>query len=237
MMANVGPGSSPRPFRKIRQLRMLDEFDSEGWDTKDFNIELCCIDTVDLSRIPSPLAGLADEADRIMHTIDNHVHPQVSSLFNRIYGGDNGDFAKLIEYLDESSHEGAFGALQSNGIGPRYFKVPPNTADFSLELNRRNRTDDGTHLELNRRNGTDDSTHLEVRVCRNARTGEIGYFLVNEQRNLFINENLIARNSMAGPLPDFAVIQVGYWVVFWWRSRAAMGYIPETMSQVSSIEI
>ena len=203
---------------------MLDDFKSEEWDTKGFNIKLCCIDTVDLSRIPSPLASLADHTSRIMHFIGNNVHPQVSFLFNCIYDGDNGDFAELIDYLDEGySHHGPFGTFQNDGIGPRFFKFPPNNSNFLLELNRRN--------------GTDDRTHLEVCARRNARTGEIGYFVVNEQRNLFINDRLIARNSAAGPLPDFAVIQVGYWVVFWWRSRAAMGYMPEILSRVSSIEI
>lgn len=221
MMANVGPGSSPRPFRKIRQLKMLDELESEGWDIKDFNIELCCIDPVDLSRIPSPLANLADDTERIMRIINNHVHPQLSFLFHCIYDGNNGEFAELMNLLDKSP-PGAFGAFHGDGMGPQFFAVPPNKPKFSLLLDRRN--------------GSEHRTHLEIRASRNARTGEIGYFVVNEQRNLHINENLIARNSVAGPLPDFAVIQIGYWVVFWWRSRAAMGYVPEMVSQASSID-
>ena len=220
-MANLGPVSSPSPFRKTRQLRMLNEFNSEGWDTGDFNTELCCIDEVDLSRIPSPFAGLAHHAGRIMHIVENHVHPQVSFLWNCIYDGDSGGFAELIKYLDETP-SGAFGAFQGDGIGPHYFTVPPNKPEISLALNRRD--------------GKNDGTHLQIRARRNARTGKIGYFVMNEQRNLFINGRLIARNSAAGPLPDFAVIQIGYWVVFWWRSRAAMGYIPEMVSQASLIK-
>ena len=217
-MANIAPGSSPSPSKGIRKLRTLEDLASEGWDTQDFISEVCCVDTVDLSRIPSPLADLADRVDELKHVVDNHVHPQVSFLFNCIQGKDT---ARLISYLDEGP-TGAFGAFQADHMGPHFFIVPPDTPEILLPLNRRD--------------GTIGGTHLDVHVRKNARTDEIGYFIVNKQRNLFINENLIARKSAAGPLPDFAVIQIGYWVMFWWCTRAAMDYRPMALWQVSSIE-
>lgn len=218
-MTNVASKSSPSPFGKTRELRLLEELASEEWDTEDLCENFCCVDTADLSRIPSPFADLADRADRVRHIIGHHVHPQVKFLFDNLQ---RGDVAKLTTRLDERQ-PGAFGAFQCDGLGPQFFAVPQNPPKYLLELNK------GFQSK--------GDTDLDFRVRKNAGTGEIGYFVVNGRRSLFINEKQIAMNSVVGPLPNFAFIQVGHWVVFLWCTRAALGYIPESVSQVSSTKI
>ncbi|CAD6580995.1 MAG: hypothetical protein ASARMPREDX12_000332 [Alectoria sarmentosa] len=209
----LNPGSSPNPSRKSREIRTLEEFASEGWDTKDFNRELCCIDTVDLSRIPSPFANLADRAESFMHIIDNHTHPRVWRLFRTIYGADT---ASLMSRLDGGS-PGAFVALQHDMTLDQFFLVGSDKPEFSLELTRGD--------------GTKAGASFDVHIRKNYKTDEVDYFVANEKLNLLIiNEKHIGRKLAAGPLPDFAVILINRSVIFWWRTRAAMDYIPEPIS-------
>lgn len=219
-MANITVGSSPSPSRKTREIKTLEEFASEGWDTKEFNRELCCIDTVDLSRIPSPFANLADRAERFMHIIDNHTHPRVWRLFRTIYGANT---APLISRLD-GCPPGAFVALQHDLTLDQFFLVGSDKPDFSLELTRGD--------------GTNAGASFDILIRKNSKTDEVDYFAANEKLNLLIiNEKHVGRKLAAGPLPDFAVILINRSVVFWWRTRAAMDYIPEAISHVSSIKI
>ena len=129
-MANVAPESSHSPFGKVRELKLLEELASEGWDTRDLCKNLCCVDIAYPSRIPSPFADLADRADRFKHIIGHHVYPQVSKHFNNLQLG---GIAKLATSLGEHQ-PGAFGTFKRHGIEPQFFAVPHDTTKFLLEL-------------------------------------------------------------------------------------------------------
>lgn len=118
-IADVALESSPSSFGKIRELRPLQELALEGWDIQDLCKKICCVDTVDPSRVPSPFADLADREDSFMHIIGHHVHPAVTNLFDNLQLG---GIAKLTTWLDERQ-PGAFGTWQCDGIGPQFFAV------------------------------------------------------------------------------------------------------------------
>ncbi len=54
-----------------------------------------------------------------------------------------------------------------------------------------------------------------------------GYFVLNTSDiPLRINRLLCKQNSLLGPLPDFAVIEVGDNAVFWWHTDDSLDYCP-----------
>lgn len=68
---------------------------------------------------------------------------------------------------------------------------------------------------------------LEARRVRNSKTGEVEYFVVNNGLDIFsINGTDVGPTTRAGPLPDFAVLEHGHFSIFWWRTAAALDYIP-----------
>lgn len=148
-----------------------------------------------------------------MHIVDSHAHPEVRSLFYKIYG----DTAPLMSRFN-GFPPGAFGACQHHADAepPKPFVVRPDQPEFSYGLKKEN------HHTM----------FLKFHVRKNAETNGLDYFLVNENMHLFIvNGKSIGQKLAAGPLPDFVVVQIEGWVIFWWRTRAAMGHIPEVISQ------
>ena len=63
---------------------------------------------------------------------------------------------------------------------------------------------------------------------RSAGEEEVGYFILAlELEGLVINHKTIRPYALVGPLPDFTVIEIGSFSMFWWRTREALDYIPE----------
>lgn len=70
-------------------------------------------------------------------------------------------------------------------------------------------------------------TILDVRRVRDPKTGEIEYFILNKGSGpLSVNGIDVDHTVRAGPLPDFAVLELGQSSIFWWRTAAALYYMP-----------
>lgn len=68
---------------------------------------------------------------------------------------------------------------------------------------------------------------VDIRRVRSFKTGETEYFVINQELNfLSINGTVVEPTVIAGPLPDFAVLETGHKSIFWWRTAAAMDYMP-----------
>ncbi len=68
---------------------------------------------------------------------------------------------------------------------------------------------------------------MGVHRVRNSETGDVEYFVVNQSLNvLSINGIDVDPTVRAGPLPDFAVLELGQFSIFWWRTAAALDYMP-----------
>ena len=216
--ANTAPDLSPSPSRNKREIRPLEESTSLGYHRIDS--DLCCTDAVELCRIPSPLANLTDQdqAERLMHIVDSHAHPGIQDLFHRVH--DEVYSSRIISGLDSGSHAVFCGLQFETQDHVDVFEVPYDRPKFSLRFKDREATTPGAAFD--------------VRVCKNAKTDDIDYFIINKDYDLFIiNDRVVGRRLAAGPLPDFAVILTDRWVMFWWRSRAAMDYVPRAVLEVS----
>ena len=80
-----------------------------------------------------------------------------------------------------------------------------------------------------------DAPVLDIRKVDQATVGgspgspqkSAGYFVVNTApAPFFLNGDNILRDWVAGPLPEFTVIETGDTVLFWWGSEAAVDYSP-----------
>lgn len=86
--------------------------------------------------------------------------------------------------------------------------------------------------------------HKVLKICRFQRTVEIGgpspgefrHFIVNFDRtSLSINGIPIGSSTLAGPLPEFAVIEIQGSLLFWWGSAAALEFVPDEQSAVRNL--
>lgn len=61
-----------------------------------------------------------------------------------------------------------------------------------------------------------------------------GYFLdTNTLADVSVNSQTVAAGSVAGPLQDFSIIEIGTAVIFWWRSQIAL----TTWNPTKTIEV
>ena len=215
--ANTAPGSSPGPSRNRKGISPLGELGLERCDNREVGTDIYCTVAVPLSRIPSPLPNLTDRADRTLHFVNNHAHSEVKVLFHKVR-----DFIHTSKALGLGTDpHGAFVALQHGSTaGLEFPRVRSERPHFSLDK------------------GTTPSVPLDFQVSRNAKTGEEDYFIINEDCDIcIINDRYVGRRLAAGPLPDFVVILTDHWVVFWWRTSAAINYVPRAVSEVSLTQI
>lgn len=57
---------------------------------------------------------------------------------------------------------------------------------------------------------------------------EFSYFIVNDFEQRFsVNGVPIAQGTVAGPLPDFAIIDIDGFFVLWWANQAGIDYAPQ----------
>ena len=214
--ANTAPGSSPGPSRNRRGTSPLGELGLERCDNREVGSDTYCTVAVPFSRIPSPFADLTDRADR--HFVNNHAHSEVKVLFHKVR-----DFihTSRIKGLNEEAH-GTFVALQ-HGSTARWNFLPVRSSrpHFSLDKEK-----------------TIPGVPLDVQMRKNAKTAEKDYFIINKDCDIcIINDRHVGRRLTAGPLPDFVVILTDCWVVFWWRTGAAVDYVPRAVSEVSLTQI
>lgn len=74
---------------------------------------------------------------------------------------------------------------------------------------------------------SESDTILDVHRVQNSKTGEIEYFVLNKGSNpISVNGIGVVPTVRAGPLPDFAVLEIGHFSLFWWRTAAALDYMP-----------
>lgn len=82
-------------------------------------------------------------------------------------------------------------------------------------------------LSSTARENLKENRKIEVCRVRNSKTGETEYFVMNEGLEfLAVNGVNLARVQQAGPLPDFAVLELVHYSVFWWRTSAALNHNP-----------
>ena len=188
---------------------------SERCDTREVGSDRYCTVAVEPSRIPSPFAVLTDRAN---HFVNNHAHAEVKVLFHKVR-----DFihTSRAEGLNTRTH-GAFVALQHGSTARLQFPA--------VRLDR-------PHFSLDKEETTP-SVPLDFQVSKNVKTAEEDYFIINRDCNIcIINDRHVGKRLTAGPLPDFVVILTDRWVVFWWRTRAALNYVPRAVSEVSLTQI
>lgn len=86
--------------------------------------------------------------------------------------------------------------------------------------------------------------HKVLNICRFQRTIELGgaqpgefrHFIAHFDRTpLAINGIPIGSSTLAGPLPEFAVIEIKGSLLFWWGSAAALDFVPEANSAVRNL--
>ena len=64
---------------------------------------------------------------------------------------------------------------------------------------------------------------------------EYHYFISNDSEEPFsVNGVPIAKGMVAGPLPDFAVIDIDGFLALWWASQAGIEYVPKKKQEVST---
>ncbi|KAL8825189.1 MAG: hypothetical protein Q9191_004567 [Dirinaria sp. TL-2023a] len=69
---------------------------------------------------------------------------------------------------------------------------------------------------------------IELLPVQSAATGHVDHFVINRRHRLFrVNGVDVEIYMLAGPLPDFCVIEVDNSVALWWRNIAALDYSPE----------
>lgn len=77
------------------------------------------------------------------------------------------------------------------------------------------------------------SSSLELRRLSVDNDDSYGFFITNGSlAPLFVNGISIGMNMVAGPLPDFAVIEAEDVVFFWWCTLQGISYIPKDLPTV-----
>lgn len=72
-----------------------------------------------------------------------------------------------------------------------------------------------------------DKKTIDVRRVHNSKSGEFEYYAINIGLDfLSINGIEVDTTVRAGPLPDFAVFELRHSSIFWWRTAAALDYMP-----------
>lgn len=62
---------------------------------------------------------------------------------------------------------------------------------------------------------------------------EYNFFIVNDFEQRFsINGVPIAKGTVAGPLPDFAIIDIDGFFALWWGAQAGVDYVPTRITEV-----
>ena len=79
---------------------------------------------------------------------------------------------------------------------------------------------------------------IDVRRVQNSETGEIEYFVTKRSLDtLSINGIIVNPAVRAGPLPDFAVLELERFSIFWWRTTAALDFVPVRESMLRLLTV
>ena len=109
------------------------------------------------------------------------------------------------------------------------FVDPPSAAIHHISVSGNhpiNSIDFSDYPSTNRESSTAEIL-MDVHRVRNSETGDVEYFVVNQSSNFIsINGIDVDPTVRAGPLPDFAVLEFGQFSIFWWRTAAALDYMP-----------
>lgn len=74
---------------------------------------------------------------------------------------------------------------------------------------------------------------VDVLRVRNSTSSEFEYFVLNLGSDILsINGINVDPTGKAGPLPDFAVFELGRSSIFWWRTGTALHYMPVRISKL-----
>lgn len=83
-----------------------------------------------------------------------------------------------------------------------------------------------------------DDRIIDVRRVQNSETGESEYFVMNWSLDLLsINGIDVNPTVRAGPLPDFAVLELERFSIFWWRTTAALDFMPVRQSMLRLLTV
>lgn len=241
MRADKIPDSLDRS-RNLRTFGRLQHFDAtDPQITPCISKGIYCTDTVDVSRLPSPLADLGYEREPILHFIDSHVPDQVRLLFHEIRN-DSPNYSNRITRALASKAQGVFveflpgirPAPEGNSdqrkvneddvnINTAIHCWPANASKVEFTL--------GTHREAG---ALLRGTKPEAYVSDDPETGRSGQYVVNNYDQLVINESVCGHDLMVGPLPEFAILQFDGHTLFWWRSLRSLSHAPHRDALVRS---
>lgn len=233
--ANEPPDSHIRSVntRTFRTLQRL--VSAKGQSNEHLSKDICCTDTVDVSRLPSPLADLGHQRDKFLHFIENHVPDQVRLLFHAIRN-DPRTYRRIIARAFAAEAQGVFVEFLT-GTQPG----PGEGSDQSEEDDMRDdaietathcwpgnapRFESGLGPNHEEANFSLQGTKLQACVLEDHEVGRRHHYLVNDYHRLVINESVFGQDLIAGPLPEFAIIQIEQTTLFWWRTIGALNYIP-----------
>lgn len=121
------------------------------------------------------------------------------------------------------------------------FKSNDNRLELPMFVNPTSAAIHRTYVARNNFDGSIDLSEedykadkiVDVRRVKNSQTGEMDYFVVNKGSDfLSINGTDVDPPVRAGPLPEFAVLEMRHFSIFWWRTAAALDYMPVRWSML-----
>ena len=191
--------------------------------------------------------GLLAESTRVLF---DQVVAETSTLIERLSpgvaltnDGSNGQFCVFkkceIAGIDSDSREESNSENSKLGLYcfesdedklKLAFFVDPTSAALHRTYVVRNGlvgSNDSSDPSSTRSKNSKDDKIIDIRRVRKSQSGEIEYFVINIGLDfLSINGIVVDSTVRAGPLPDFAVLESGHSSIFWWRTAAALDYMP-----------
>ncbi len=175
----------------------------------------------------------------------DQVVAEASSLRERLSASpplaNNGRNGRFCALKKRDSPSVASEESNSNDSKLQLYGFEPNHDDLSILLfvdpaSAATRTMNLTGIEIIDSSVSDtyttnekskDDRRIDVGRVRNSTTGKTEYYVRNRSIVLLrINGIDVEPTLAAGPLPDFAVLEVANVSIFWWRTADALDYMP-----------
>ena len=201
---------------------------------------------------PDFFKGLLPESTRVLF---DQVVAEASALRGRLLegvaltnDGSNGHFCRLRTGASPSMNLGSSTSDSDNSKLDLYcFELDDNRLELPLFVNSTStvihrtyvaRDDPVDAIDLRDSSSMTSETSkadktVDVRRVHDSQTGEIEYFVVNTGLDsLSVNGTDVDPLVRAGPLPEFAVLEMRHLSIFWWRTATALDYIPVRRSML-----
>lgn len=150
---------------------------------------------------------MGNQQARTLHFVNNHSPDQVRRLYNLIRS-DKANYRREIIGAFEDAQGVFVEARPRPHMTTKMHKWPTGDASLDALL--------------------DPVFGGRLEACTIDRTEEHqpGHFISIDNQLLTINDSIFGQGLLVGPLPEFAIIQLGQRTLFWWRSIEALDYVP-----------